>query len=686
MQKLVKRIISAISVAIVLMAGVASFANASQPRLETKFGGDSTIFKLSVGPNEKPIAGKTFQVTIHVQPGKHWHVYSSMMSDTGGLIPLSLAVPDEISKLFQIVSLKETGKITRTYDSSFAMWSLAHYTPFDIIATIKVKQNASEKVPFYLYLHYQTCNETMCMPPRTFAVPMTLLGEKPILLTIGKGEADTTTAAVQPLPGTSKSLPPNTQSQPAINSNQQIAGTGDVVGLAEMSIWRFILAAAGFGLLALLTPCVFPMVPITVSFFTKRNAGSRKEATKDAVLYAGGIIVTFVALGFLLSLLAGPAGINQFAANPWANLIIAAIFIAFALNLFGLFEIGVPSSILSKLNSTAQQSKNRLFSVVLMGFVFSLTSFTCTVPFVGTLMVAFSRGSWFVPLIGMIVFAGVFSLPFFLLALFPSLMKSLPRSGAWLNNVKVVMGFLEIAAALKFFSNVDLIWSWHFFSRDLVLAAWVAIAVITTLYLLGRFQLSHDTPVEHVGALRVIIAVAFLSAGVYLYTGFHGQPLGQLDAFLPPSDIAEVQSVSMASLPSGIKTFAAASWISSYPEALAEAKRTGKNIFIDFTGYTCTNCRAMEATVFIRPDVQQIFGNFILARLYTDNGTPLNDSNRSIEESRFNTIALPYYVIVSPQDKPLATFPGFTRNVEAFKSFLKLDGQSANPSVAMLGR
>jgi thiol:disulfide interchange protein len=679
---LVKHIILYITLGYLLIGGATLSVSAAQPRLETKFGGDSTVFKLSIGEKEKPIAGKTFQVIIHVQSGRHWHVYSSMMSDTGGLIPLSLAVPDEISKFFQIVSLKETGKITRIYDSSFEMWSLAHYTPFDIIATIKVKQNATEKVPFYLYIHYQTCNENMCMPPRTFAVPMTVLGEKPILLAIGNGIADTTSSAALPTPDTTKQTATITQS-PATPNIPRTANTADVVVLAETSIWRFILAAAGFGLLALLTPCVFPMVPITVSFFTKRNAGSRKEATKDAVLYALGIIVTFVALGFILSLIAGPAGINQFAANPWANLLIAAIFIAFALNLFGLFEIGVPSSILSKLNSTAQQSKNRMFSVVLMGFVFSLTSFTCTVPFVGTLMVAFSRGSWFVPLIGMVVFAGVFALPFFLLALFPSLMKSLPRSGSWLNNVKVVMGFLEIAAALKFFSNVDLIWSWHFFSRDLVLAAWIAIAIITTLYLLGRFQLSHDTPVEHIGALRVMIAVTFLSVGVYLYTGFHGQPLGQLDAFLPPYDASDVQTAALG--PAGSAS-AMERWIPSYTEALAEAKLTHKNIFIDFTGYTCTNCRAMEKTVFSRQDVQQIFSNFVLARLYTDNGSSLNDSNRTIEEQRFNTIALPYYVIVSPDDKPLATFPGFTRDAEAFKSFLKLEGQPATPSVAMLGQ
>ncbi len=632
------------------------------------------------------------------------------MSAEGGLIPLSLQVPDAISKYFEIVGkLSETGKIVPKYDSGFEMVTKAHHTPFDVIATIKVKENAKQPVPFSLFLKYQTCNETQCLPPAVYTVPMDVIGEKPLMLTIAEGTPDTSSEDMANAPkidSADKAMIRNkdssvkmSQSSPGASSQPpsspggtgQVAAKGDAVANTQDSIWSFILTAAGAGLLALMTPCVFPMVPITVSFFTKRNAGSRKEAIKDATFYAAGIIATFVLLGFLLSLILGKAGIQQFAANPIANLFIAGIFIIFALNLFGLFEIGIPSSVLSKLNMTAQKSKNRMVSVVLMGFVFSLTSFTCTVPFVGTLMVTFTRGAWFVPLIGMVVFATIFAMPFFLLAVFPQMMKQLPRSGTWMNNVKVVMGFLEIAAALKFLSNVDLIWSWHIFNRDLVLAAWMAIAIMTTFYVLGRFQLSHDTPVEHIGAIRVCIAVLFLTGGIYLYTGFHNQPLGDIDAFLPPAaDMSEQPGASMASMGSSQRPANTApqqeTWIPSYPTALAEAKRTGKNIFIDFTGYTCTNCRAMESGVFSRPDVKEMFGNYVLARLYTDKGTANNDSNRDMEESRFNTIALPYYVIVSPDDKPLASFPGFTRDVESFKAFLKLDKQGGPASVAMLGR
>jgi len=678
-------------------------------RLESKLMVDSSVFTMKIDPKQEIAAGKTFKARVHVKHNPKWHIYSSQMDPNSGLPILEVSLPPELENTYKLQGITEEGKMKVGFDSNFDAVTKAYYGDFDIIANVKVLPKAKlGKVPFSLYIKYGTCSESICLPPRTFVVPMTMLGQKEIQLNIAEatdttGTTDTTsigtTESVDTSNNSSIGAASTTPPSQGDNSKGTVAPAkeADVLTIASESIWSFIWYAAGFGLLALLTPCVFPMVPITVSFFTKRNAGSKKEAVKDATLYAFGIIITFVALGFLLSLVAGPAGINKFAANPWMNIVIGVIFIAFALNLFGLFELGLPSSVLTSLNTTAQKSKSRVASVMLMGLVFSLTSFTCTVPFVGTLMVAFSRGAWFVPwfvpLIGMVVFAGVFALPFFLLALFPSLMKSLPRSGGWLNSVKVVMGFVEVAAALKFFSNADLIWTWHVLTRDVVLAAWVAIAVLTTFYLLGRFRLSHDSPVDHIGAIRVMIAVVFLSIGVYLYTGINGKPLGQLDAFLPPAEYGGLNlastttNASVAGSAPGTQEQSNEKWFASYPEALAEAKRTGKNIFIDFTGYTCTNCRAMEATVFSKPDVKDIFKNFVLARLYTDDGSPLNDSNRVMEESRFNTIALPFYVIMSPEDKALNTFPGFTRDREEFKTFLMAHSKvtSHSPAVAMAG-
>ena len=632
------------------------------------------------------------------------------MSTESDLTPLTIQIPDSIKDYFKIVGLSETGKMKVGYDSQFMAVTKAHYSPFDVIATIKVLKNSDSPIPFYLYLHYETCDANQCMPPRWFALPMFRIKDsvtcRPISLKIAYGVSDSTGPPMGMVSdSTSKfALKKDSSSRMAStgggSASQPPAGgppaavkpAGDTKDVEESSLWGIILLAAGGGLVALMTPCVFPMVPITISFFTKRNAGSKKEARKDALLYACGIILPFVVFGFLMTLIWGKGAIQEFAAHPITNIATALVFTIFSLNLFGLFEIGVPASLLTKLNMTAQKSKSRVFSVVLMGVVFSLTSFTCTVPVVGGLMTAFFKGAIIAPVVGMFVYASVFAAPFVFLALVPSAMKSLPRSGTWMNNVKVVLGFVEIAAAIMYFSKADFASSWHLISRDMLLAAWVAIAILTTTYILGRFRLSHDTPIEHIGAIRVLFAVFFLSVGIYMYTGFNGHPLGMIDGFLPPADYGNEGGPVAASLAPGTTTTGTPvaqtveQWIPSYSSALAEAKKTGKNIFIDFTGYSCTNCRAMEATVFSRTDVKQIFSNFILARLYTDNGSSLDDSNRDMEENRFNTIALPFYVIVSPDDKPLATFPGFTRDAEDFKNFLNLRRSSSSPSVAMLGQ
>jgi thiol:disulfide interchange protein len=672
---------------LITLVGFDRTSDAGPVRLEKKLGQDSTILTLKIADAKKIKAGGTFEVRIHANFHAPWHIYSSAMSADGGLVPLTVALPEAIAPYFKIQSLKETGTTTNLFDSNFQTLTMAHYSPYDIIATVKVLKHAADKVPFSLIVHYQTCNESQCLQPRSFEVPMTVLGQKPIDVLIAEGTDDTTTTAGPAIASkdTAGSRVSNATGVGKVDTAAANAGTIKSPKQEQAFSWYYLLVAVVAGLGALVTPCVYPMIPITVSFFTKRNAGSRMEAVKDALLYGFGIILTFVILGFLLNLIFS-GGIQGFAANPITNIAVAVVFILFALNLFGLFEIGVPSALLSKLNSTAQSSKNRVASVMLMGFVFSLTSFTCSVPFVGSAFGAFKHGSYLTPIIGLTVFGTIFALPFVVLALVPSMVKQMPRSGGWLNSVKVVMGFLEVAVAIRYFSNADLILHWEFFSRDLVIASWVAIAIITTLYLLGRFQLSHDTPVEHIGALRVMLSVLVLSVGVYLYTGLHGRALGQIDAFLPPESEQQASLIGTGASLSGALPAAQRLWHERFDTALAEAKRTGKNVFIDFTGYTCTNCRAMEATVFSRKDIQDIFSNFVLARLYTDNGSALNDSNRDMEESRFNTSALPYYVIVSPNDEALATFPGFTRDVEAFKSFLRLERKPSEPRVAMNGQ
>jgi thiol:disulfide interchange protein len=687
----VKRIpvISSLLIAALVLSSSVSIAQSAKSVRE-KLANDSTKLTLSIDPKQEIVQGKIFEVKIHFKLGMYWHIYSAKSGEDAS-VPLKIAIPDDIKKNFELAGFTETGKLTSHFDSGLMQLTLAHYKDFDAIVKVKVKSMAAVgPTEFYLWTFYQACDTNICIPPSTYTVPRFFLGEKALKLTIKKGDGSedaVVTDTTKPAMAVASTADSGQRGQGTVSpaTNTDASTAEGLTKLADTSIWQFILAAVGFGLLALVTPCVFPMIPITVSFFTKRNQGSRKHAVKDASFYALGIIGTFVALGFLLALLMGPAGINKFAANPWVNVFIAVVFVAFALNLFGLFELGVPSSVLTKLHMKAHSSDNKIGSVILMGFVFSLTSFTCTVPFVGTLMVSFSRGAWFVPMLGMLIFASVFALPFFLLALFPSAMKAMPKSGGWLNSVKVVMGFLEIAAAMKFIANVDLVYHWGFFTRDFVLATWMAIMIVTTLYLLGRFNLPHDTPSQHIGPIRALFSVVFLTFGIFLFTGFGGKALGELDGFLPPQlDNGSVAVAKGGFGPSVGGATAELQWFPRYSDALAEAKRTGKNIFIDFTGYQCTNCRAMEATIFKQQEVQGLFKAYILARLYADDGSPLNDSNRNMEESRFNTIAQPYYAIVSPDDKPLATFPGFTRDLPAFLAFLKPHAEAPAKQVASI--
>lgn len=553
-------------------------------RLADKFGSDSTIFTLSVDSKQKIEQGKTFEARIKVKQDG-WHLYSSKMSPDVGPDPLSITIPPELSKIYKVVSIKEKGKRVEKFEENFGGVTIALHGSLDISLTLKVAQDAKiGDTPLEVYLHYVTCSESICMPPRTFAIPMKFLGQQDVFVTIAKGTPDSTigsadTVTTDTISTATVTAPPSTP--PVATTTDE---KGDILEVADQSIWQFIFLTIGFGLLALLTPCVFPMIPITVSFFTKRNQASRKDSVLDATFYAMGIIVTFVGLGFLMSLLFGSSGINKLASDPIVNALIAGIFIIFALNLFGMFEIGIPSSVLTKLNMKANTHSNKRVSVILMGFVFSLTSFTCTVPIVGTLMVAFQRGDWFVPLVGMTVFATVFALPFFLLALFPRAMKAMPKSGGWLNSVKVVMGFLEIAAAMKFISNIDLVLKWGIFSRDLVIATWAAIFIITTLYLLGRFNLPHDTPSPHIGPLRAVFAIVFGTFGIYMFTGFGGKPLGELDGLLPPVETTHASIVQTGFLPSArAANTEELSWHPRYASALEEAKKTGKNIFVDFT-------------------------------------------------------------------------------------------------------
>lgn len=585
-------------------------------------------------------AGTSIDVTLSAAIESGWHLYAIDQPD-GGPIKTTIKTPPDGD--FEIAGeIGATEPISKP-DPNFIVddkpLTTKYYkdaASFDV--TVKaVKDTAFEKLA--LDVRFQVCNDTFCLPPKTMRV---------------------TSAGAQQVGGLKLSSPDTSAAAANSTPIQPVNGSPDP------DLWGFIWLAATLGLLSLLTPCVFPMIPITVSYFTNHSSGSRAKAVRLATVYSLGIIATFTLLGMVLAIFVGAAGVNLFAANPWVNLVITAIFLFFAFNLFGAYEITVPSGLLTnldRLTRSAEGEGSGFVGALLMGLTFTLTSFTCTSPFVGTILVSASQGEWKAPLLGMLVFSTVFALPFFVLALLPQLAAQLPRAGGWMNSVKVTMGFLEVAAAMKFLSNADLVWKWGIFTRNAVLAIWIAIGIILALYLLGKFQLAHDSKPERIGAVRLVAAILSLAISFYLLTGLFGAKLGELEAFLPP-DLSQNSSGKIGN--------ERLDWImNDYDAALQKAKAENKPLFVDFTGYTCTNCRWMEANIFPRPEIETELEKMVLVRLYTDGEGEVYERNLRLEQDMFGTVALPYYAIIGGDGKPVASFAGLTRNAEEFREFLQ---------------
>lgn len=573
-----------------------------------------------------------------IDPG--WHLYA-LDQPKGGPIATTIKVAE--GSPFEITGNIESPKPEVKPDPNFMVDGKPLETrSFEKSAAFAVPLKAladGSADALALVVRFQLCNDTTCIPPRNIKVTFT-------------GSEEVARSSAAPTPAA-----PKPAVTPAAVDPFQDSG----------SIWAFIWLAITLGAASLLTPCVFPMIPITVSYFTNHSAGDRGKAIKLASIYSIGIIATFTVLGMLLAIFVGASGINLFAANPWINLLITAIFLFFAFNLFGAYEISIPTSVLTKLDNLTRSKEGEgsgIVGALLMGLTFTLTSFTCTSPFVGTLLVKAAEGRWQMPLVGMLAFSTVFALPFFVLAVAPQLVSRLPRAGGWMNSIKVAMGFLEVAAAMKFLSNVDLIWKWGIFTRSFVLAIWIAIGIILAVYLLGKFQLSHDSKPERIGAIRLTSAILSLSISFYLLTGLFGANLRWLQSFLPPKDKDAI------SFGGGAQD--EHKWIeNNYEAALAQAKAENKHVFVDFTGYTCTNCRWMEANIFVEKDVQAEMNKFVLVRLYTDGEGEVYEQQQKLEQDLFGTVALPYYAVVDANGTTIATFPGLTRDKQEFIDFLR---------------
>ena len=602
-------------------------------------------------------ANETFKVKLNAALEEGWHLYA-LEQPAGGPIATKISLPE--NSQFQLDGKIVSPAPKSAFDQNFQIETKFFETQaaFDLPVKTLVQTNGND---FAVNVYYQTCNDSICLPPKT--VQVTFAGFE----TVKKGGQwsrgggqKTVDETQQPSVGDQKQL--NESAQLPIQNQSLTTDRRPVT----TDLWSFLWIAVSLGALSLLTPCVFPMIPITVSYFTNHSSHTRAKAINLAAVYSLGIIATFTLLGMLLAIFVGAAGINLFAANPYINLIIAGIFLLFAFNLFGSYEITVPTKFLTKLDNLTRSKEgegNGIAGALLMGLTFTLTSFTCTSPFVGTILVSASQGSWQMPLIGMLAYSTIFALPFFVLALAPQLVAQLPRAGGWMNSVKVAMGFLEVAAAMKFISNVDLIWRWGIFTRSAVLAIWIALGIILAVYLLGKFQLSHDSKPERIGAFRLVSAILSLAISFYLLTGLFGARLGEIESFLPP----ETENArGFNSKSDELK------WIENdFQAALRQAKAENKLVFVDFTGYTCTNCRWMEANIFPQREVQTELAKYVRARLYTDGEGENYQRQQQFQEKTFQTVALPFYAIFDSNGKPVATFPGLTRNAQEFVDFLR---------------
>lgn len=596
-------------------------------------------------------SGEVLTAQIKAQIDAGWHLYA-LEQPEGGPIATTIKVTE--GKPFEITGKIDSPKPTVKSDPNFLIDGKALETKFfteGVTFSVPLKSTAETTAEALSFdVRFQLCQDTRCLPPKTIRV--SFAGVEDVKRT-----------------GPTYTEPYSDGKKVEVTPELQAKSTNQT----PTDLWTFFWLAVSLGALSLLTPCVFPMIPITVSYFTNHSAGSRSNSVKLAAIYSFGIIATFTLLGMLIAIFVGAAGINLFAANPWINLLITGIFLFFAFNLFGAYEITIPTGVLTKLDSLTRSKEGEgggIIGALLMGLTFTLTSFTCTSPFVGTILVSASQGDWQMPLLGMLAFSTVFALPFFILALIPQWVSQLPRAGGWMNSVKVAMGFLEVAAAMKFISNVDLVWKWGVFTRDVVLAVWIAIGVILTVYLLGKFQLAHDSKPERLGAFRMFSAVVSLAVSFYLLTGLFGAKLGELESFLPP-DLGKAQARFLGRGEEELK------WMmNDYNGALVKAKAENKRVFIDFTGYTCTNCRWMEANVFTKAEVEEEMKKFVLVQLYTDGEGEVYERQQQMEQDMFGTVALPFYAVVDGDGKVVATFPGLTRNVAEFVDFLKKAGQS----------
>ena len=605
---------------------------------------------------------------------KDWHIYSQFTPDGGSMPMLFTFSPNNC---YELIGKVTEPKPHEEMDSTIGLIELVHSGEVTMKQKIKIK---GDPCKISGEISGQVCKEVCILFDTTF------------VFDIGKGKSVIGSAEKNEIPIASKenetgqiaagSIPTESSIPISDNNSQLEPGCGPTDGPSE-AITSFIgIFIAGLigGFLALLTPCVFPMIPMTVSFFTKQS-GSRRKGLMNAIIYAVSIIVIYVALGLLVTITFGSDALNELASNGYFNMAFFIIFVIFAISFFGAFEITLPSAFINK--ADAVSDRGGLIGIFFMAFTLSLVSFSCTGPIIGTLLVEAARErSYLGPLIGMTGFSVALALPFALFAMFPSWLNSLPKSGGWLNTIKVTLGFLELALALKFLSNVDLAYHWGFLKRELFIVIWVVIFSMLGFYLLGKIRFAHDTEVTHVSIKRMMVALLSFSFALYLTPGVWGAPLKLISGFPPPDFYREWNSTSNE-CPHNLNCF------HDYEEGMRYASAQGKPVIVDFTGWSCVNCRKMEDNVWSDSKVlQRLSEKYVLISLYVDDKEQLPANEQIISPTTgkkiktvgnkwsdfqamvYNTNSQPYYVLLDNKGKILATPRGYTPDIKTYLTYL----------------
>lgn len=599
---------------------------------------------------EKPAAGGTATLSVTMKLDDTWHTYSMTKVNGQIAIPTTLEfgpLQGLTEKSGKIRASAAPEKKSINIDGATVTQEEHHGEITWTKDFVVTKEGAATGIGVGGKLQYMNCTGSTCLPPQQYAFAVGLL----------PADALTQAAALE------------------------IGRGGDVANGSDTpeGLMAFLITAVIAGFAALLTPCVFPMVPITVSFFLKQSESKTHRPLSMAILYCLGIMGTFTALGLLMAALFGATSLNELANNPWLNLGIAAVMVFFGFNLLGMFEIRVPYWLLTW--TSGHEGKGGVLGVLFMALTFTLVSFTCTFAFCGLLLAWAAKGQYFWPILGMLAFSAAFASPFFFLALFPSFLKKIPKSGGWMNTIKVTMGMIELGAAAKFFSNADLAWNPTepmLFDFTLTLTIWLVISTLTSIYLLGWFRLPHDTSTESISVPRLLGAMAFLLLAGLLGAGIFSskEPGGQL--------WANIKALVPARLKTGIDEHGpfvdhhGLKFTLDYQKAIEIAKTQNKPLFFDFTGVNCPNCRLMEAQM-AQPENHALLENFVRVQLYTDavpgvrKGTEekrLLEINRAYQSNVFGDATLPAYLIVTPDGKPLENFKGFDADRDRFTAFL----------------